>query len=95
MTMLDTSPAVTRDGRPSVVSAGPAKPDDATCYRVISRAALFTTVVFTSMFVIMGGFIGFDQSVPQQDAKLLQAQRGSGVYRVFSTLDSMTILAAR
>ena len=71
MTTLDTSPAVPRDGRPSVVSAGPAEADDATCYRVISRAALFTTVVCTSMFVIMGGFIAFDQSVPQRYAELL------------------------
>jgi hypothetical protein len=81
MTTLDIAPTVARAS-----TAATARETDIT-RRVISRAALFTTVAFASLFVIMIGFIGFDQSVPQQYAELLQAQRAPGAYRVFSIGD--------
>ena len=87
MTVLDTTPAVHHDGRHERSGSGPVAPEDASWYWVLSRGALFTAVVFAALFVIMGGFIGFDESAPHEYVELLQAQRAPGAYRVFSMFD--------
>jgi hypothetical protein len=81
-TVLDL-PRPTTDSRPQQ----PDVQDLTPWYRLVSRAAAFTAVVFASMFVIIGVFIGFDQSAPPQVAELLQANRAPTAYRIFSIAD--------
>jgi Domain of unknown function (DUF4386) len=100
VTVLDTASTIVRDEIRLPQASAHAGSDEAAWYWALSRAALLTALIFTSMFVIMGVFIGFGETGPHEYVELLQAQRAPLAYRIFSMADifvwlgiGMTLLA--